>query len=96
MPASRSVSLRGANTENTETSKKGAKRVKSPKSKSPAPPIPPSASTSAPENDDANDTVRQLRGHEAEVCVHATLNAATNPEPVRSSFALGTPFTTMC
>jgi hypothetical protein len=82
--------VRGANSENADTSKKGAKHVKSPKSKSPAPPM----SASAPGNEDVNDTVLQLEAHEAEVCDHAVLSQATNQEPVRFSFALGTPFTT--
>jgi hypothetical protein len=63
--------MRGANSETVEPSKRGARRVKSPKSKSPAPAIPTSAPLSALENEDARDTVVQLKGHEAEVCVDA-------------------------
>jgi hypothetical protein len=85
--------VRGGNSESVDTSKKGAKRVKSPKSKSPAP-MSASAPTSAPGNEDANDTVLQLTGHEAEVCDYGALNTATNQELVRFSFVLGTPFTT--
>jgi hypothetical protein len=92
--AARRASVRGGNSENADTSKKGAKRVKSPKSKSPAPPMSESAPTSAVGNEDINDTVLQLMGHEAEVCNYGALNIATNQELVRFSFALGTPFTT--
>ena len=65
---SRRASVRGANSETVESNKKGAKRVKSPKSKSPAPAVPELAPPSAPENEGVNDTVIQLKGHEAEVC----------------------------
>ncbi|KAH9965120.1 WD40-repeat-containing domain protein [Lactifluus volemus] len=67
--SSRRSSVRGANSENVDTSKKGAKRVKSPKSKSPASPMPVSVTKSVPGNEDVNDTVLQLTGHEAEVFV---------------------------
>ena len=63
--------MRVANNEIVEASKRGARRVKSPKSKSPAPPIPASAPLSALESEDVRDTVIQLKGHEAEVCVKA-------------------------
>ena len=68
--------------------------MKSPKSKSPAPPILSSASASTPlsalENDDAFDTVLQLKGHDAEVSEHEALNPAANYKLIRSSFVLGT------
>jgi hypothetical protein len=86
--------VRGANSETVEPNKRASRRVRSPKSKSPAPPIPASASapTSLPaiENDDARDTVLQLKGHEAEVSEHGVLNPATNYESIRFSFVLGT------
>ena len=63
--------MRGANSEIVEPSKRVARRVKSPKSKSPAPAIPTSTPLSALENEDTRDTVVQLKGHEAEVCVDA-------------------------
>jgi len=90
--------VRAANSETVEPSKRGSRRVKSPKSKSPAPPIPASApaSTSLPalENDDARDTVLQLKGHEAEVSEHGVPNPVTNYESIRFSFVLGTPLNT--
>ena len=73
--ASRRASVRGANSEAVDSNKKGAKRVKSPKSKSPAPALPQSASSSAPENEGVSDSVVQLKGHEAEVCDCAMLEA---------------------
>jgi hypothetical protein len=91
--ASRRASTRVANGESSESNKKGAKRVKSPKSKSPAPAAPPppqSVPSSAIENEDASDTVIQLKGHEAEVCGYVLLMLAANLESIRSSFVLGT------
>lgn len=86
--------MRGANSETVEPSKRGSRRVKSPKSKSPAPPIPAPVpaptSLSALENDDARDTVLQLKGHEAEVSEPRALNPASNNKSVRSSFVRGT------
>jgi hypothetical protein len=53
-----------------------------------------SVTTSVPGTEDVNDTVLQLKGHEAEVRDHPTLKSATNPKLVRFSYALGTPSTT--
>jgi hypothetical protein len=89
----RRASVRGANSEIVEPSKRGTRRVKSPKSKSPAPPIPASAPF---ENEDARDTIIQLKGHEAEVREYAALkNPAAYHELIRSSFVLGTLPTTI-
>jgi hypothetical protein len=86
--------VRGVNSETVEPNKRASRRMKSPKSKSPAPPIPAAASAStslsAVENDDARDTVLQLKGHEAEVSKHGALNLATNHELIRCSSVLGT------